>query len=168
MGGIVAIAAVVVLGDGTLASIDADPDAPALVPPPTRPRVVAIVADSVAPELAVAVGSRIRGPWRRRIAQRLLDGIGRSLGGDPRQTEPIRIVGLLEGLPLLLISGEADETVPLVDARRLVAAAPAGTGHLIVPGAGHAQSHAVAPVDYEMRTTRHLRDAFLRARGADL
>ena len=56
LGGITAIAAVAVLGDGSMPGADADPDAPAHVPAPRRPRILAVVADSVAPELVVAVG----------------------------------------------------------------------------------------------------------------
>lgn len=168
MGGIVAIASVVVLGDGSLPSADADPAAPAHVAPPSRPRIVAVVADSVPSGLAVAIGSRIGGPWPRLVAERLLDGVARTLRGDPRETEPIRVVGLLEGTPMLLISGELDATVPLADARRLAAVAPAGTEHWIVPGAGHSQAHQVEPAEYETRTTRHLRAAFLGAREAAL
>ena len=80
----------------------------------------------------------------------------------------IRVIGLLEGLPLLLISGELDATVPPADARRLVAAAPAGTADWVVPGAGHAGAHAADEAEYEARTTTHLRAAFLGAREADL
>ena len=166
MGGIVAIASVAVLGDGSLASADADPAAPAHVAPAARPAIVAVVADSVAPELALAIGSRIGGPRPRMLADRLLDGIARSLGGDPRETEPIRVVGLLEGTPLLLISGERDATVPVADARRLAAAAPTGTDHWVVPGAAHGRAHETDPAEYASQTTRHLRDAFVGARGA--
>ena len=168
MGGIVAIASVVVLGDGSLPSADTDPAAPAHVAPPSRPRIVAVVADSVTPELALAVGSRIGSPRLRSVAERLFDAAARTLDGDPRETEPIRVIGLLEGTPLLLISGEQDATVPLADARRLAAAAPAGTEHWIVPGAGHGQAHLIEPAAYETRTTRHLRSAFLGAREAAL
>lgn len=173
LGGITAIAAVAILGDGTMPGADADPAAPAHVPPPRRPRIVAVVADSVAPELVVAVGSRVPGaslpgPWPRLVAGRLFDSAARTLGADPRETEPIRVIGLLDGLPLLLISGELDATVPLADARRLAAAAPASTEYWEVPGAGHSGAHRADPTAYEARTTNHLRAAFLGARGADL
>lgn len=160
MGGTTAIAAVAVLGDGSLPSADADRAAAAHVAPPLRPRIVAVVADSVASELAVSIASRLRGPARRLVASRLLDAATRTLGADPRETEPRRVVGLLEGTPLLLISGEADSTVPLADARRLAAAAPDGTVHLIVPGAEHGRAHATDPAGYASRVTDHLRTAF--------
>jgi len=166
MGGGTAIAAVALLGDGTMLGSDADLTAPAHVAPPRRPRIVAVVADSVAPELAVSIGSRLRGPGRRLVAGRLLDAAARTLGEDPRETEPGRVVGLLEGTPLLLISGEADSTVPIADARRLAAAAPAGTVHWVVPAAEHSGAHGTDPVGYETRVTDHLRAAFASLRRA--
>lgn len=168
LGGISAIAAVAVLGDGSIAGADSDSAAPAHVEGPRRPRIVAVVADSVAPELVVAVGSRTPGPWPRLLAGRLFDAAARTLGGDPRETEPIRVIGLLEGVSLLLISGERDTTVPLADARRLAAAAPPGAEHWEVPGAEHSGAHRTDPTAYESRTANHLRAAFLGNREADL
>lgn len=173
LGGITAIAAVAVLGDGSMPGADADDAAPAHVPPPRRPRILAVVADSVAPELVVAVGSRvpgarIPGPWSRLLAGRLFAAAARTLGADPRETEPIRVIGLLEGVALLLISGERDSTVPLADARRLALAAPPDTEHWVVPGAEHGGAHRSDPSAYEPRVTAHLRAAFLRDRGPDL
>lgn len=166
MGGGTALAAVAVLGDGSMPGVDADPAAPAHVAPPRRPRVVAIVAESVAPEIAVPIRSRLRGPARGLVARWLLDAAAGTLGGDPRELEPARVIGLLEGIPLLLISGAADSTVPIADARRLAAAAPDGTTHWIVPGADHGRAHEVDPRGYEARVTDHLRAAFASARGS--
>lgn len=160
MGGGTALAAVAVLGDGSLPSADVDPAAAAHVASPRRPRIVAVVADSVATELSVSIASRLRGPGRRFVAGRLLDAAAQTLGADPRETEPRRVIGLLEGTPLLLISGEADTTVPVEDARRLAAAAPRGTVHWIVPGAEHSRAHATDPAGYAARVTEHLRAAF--------
>lgn len=168
LGGITAIASVAVLGDGSMPGADADPAAPAHVAPPRRPRIVAVVADSVAPELAVAVGSRVPGPWPRGFANRLFDSVTRTLGADPRETEPIRVIGLLDGIPLLLIAGERDATVPLADARRLAAAAPSSAESWEVADAAHSGGHRADPAGYEARTTDHLRKAFLRSREADL
>lgn len=168
MGGIAAIAAVAVLGDGTLAAADGDPAAPRDVDVAPRPIVVGIVADSVAPELVVPVGSRIRGPGGRFVAARLFDGAARALGADPRATEPARVIGLLESLPLLLIHGVADATVPITDGRRLAALGGPATEQWIVPGADHSVGHAVATDDYERRVTNFLRVAFARGRGDDV
>ena len=166
MGGMTAIAAVAVLGDGSLSNADADPDAPAHVAPPRRPRIVSVVADSVAPELIVPIASRLRSIGRRFLAARLLDAVARTLGADPRETEPLRMVGLLEGTPLLLISGDADATVPLADATRLADAAHTGATHWIVPGAEHGRAHATDPAGYESRVTDHLRRSYGSGRQA--
>ena len=173
LGGITALAAVAVLGDGSMPGTDDDVSAPRHVAPPRRPRIVAVIADSVPPELAIAVGSRMPGEWlpgrwSSVLANRLFDTVARILGGDPRDTEPVRVIGLLEDVALLLISGEEDSTVPLADARRLASAAPPGTEHWVVPHAGHGGAHRVDPAGYEARSTNHLQSAFLGAREPDL
>jgi pimeloyl-ACP methyl ester carboxylesterase len=164
MGGITAIASVGVLGDGSLAAADMELDPPAGVVPAPRPRIVAVVADSVPPELAVGVGSRLPGPLGRAVADRLFAAAARDLGRDPRETEPVRMIGLVEPVPLLLIHGEADRTVPLDQGNRLAAAAGPSTQHWTVPGADHSASHAAIPQEYEARVTETLRSAFLGAR----
>ena len=168
MGGIAAIAAVAVLGDGTLVAADSDPTAPRDVDLAPRPIVVAIVADSTAPELEIPVGSRIGGLAGRFVAARLFDGAAKVLGADPRDTEPARVIGLLESLPLLLIHGEADRTVPIEAGRRLAALAGPGSEHWVVPGADHSGGHAVAGTDYERRVTDFLRRAFRPGRAEDV
>jgi pimeloyl-ACP methyl ester carboxylesterase len=164
MGGITAIAAVAVLGDGRLASADADPAAPAASVEAPRPRIVAVVADSVTPELALVVGGRLGLPFGRRIAERAFGRFERLVGGDPRTTQPIAMVGLLEDVPLLLVHGEEDRTVPIRDGRRLATAAPPGTRHLVIAGADHGAGHATDPVAYEAAVEGLLRDAFTGAR----
>lgn len=168
MGGIAAIAAVAVLGDGSLAAADGDPTAPRGVDLAPRPAIVGVVADSTAPELEIPVGTRVRGPAGRFVAGRLFDGAARVLGADPRATEPSRVIGLLETVPLLLIHGEADTTVPIAEGRRLAALAGPASEHWIIPGAGHSEGHAVAGDDYERRVTDFLRLAFRRGRGDDV
>jgi pimeloyl-ACP methyl ester carboxylesterase len=164
MGGMTAIASVGVLGDGTLAAADMDLDAPAGFVPAPRPRIVAVIADSVPPELAVGVGSRLPGPLGRTVANRLFAAAARDLGRDPRETEPVRMVALVEPVPLLLIHGEADRTVPLDEGKRLAAAAGPAAEHWTVPGADHAAAHATMPQEYEARVTETLRSAFVGAR----
>ena len=100
MGGITAIAAVVVLGDGSLAGADVDPDAPAHVAPPRRPRIVGGRrrfgrAGARRRGRLAGPGRRFRARGRRWLAGRLFDAVARTLGGDPRETEPIRMIGLL-------------------------------------------------------------------------
>ncbi len=165
MGGIAAIAAVAILGDGRLAAADIDPDAPAAPGPPPRPRIVAVVGDSVAPELSVVVASRLAIPLGRLVADRAFARMARQVGGDPRRTQPIAMIGLLEDVPLLLIHGDADRTVPIRDARRLVAAAPAGTRHVVIAGADHTQGHRVDAEGYEAAVTALLREAFAAGRA---
>jgi pimeloyl-ACP methyl ester carboxylesterase len=168
MGGIAAIAAVAVLGDGRLASVDDDPAAPRAPTAAPRPVIVGVVAESVAPEVEIPVANRLPGPFRRSIARRLFDAATRTLGADPRATEPARVIGLLETTPLLLIHGAADTTVPIADGRRLAALAGATAEHWVVPDAGHSGAHAIAGEDYERRVTDFLRRAFRTARGDDL
>ena len=164
MGGITAIAAVAVLGDGRLAAADRDIHAPAAAVDAPRPRICAVVADSVAPELAVPVASRLRVPFGRRIAGHAFERMARHVGGDPRATQPIDVIGLLEDVPLLLVHGSADRTLPLRDAQRLADAAPPGSRHLVVEGADHGRAHAVDPVRYEAEATSLIREAFRGAR----
>ncbi|MCJ7712815.1 MAG: alpha/beta hydrolase [Chloroflexi bacterium] len=164
MGGITAIAAVAVLGDGRLAAADANAAAPAASIEAPTPRIVAVVADSVTPELAVVVGNRLGLPFGRRIAERAFGRFDHLIGGDPRATQPIATVGLLEDVPLLLVHGAQDRTVPIYDARRLAAAAPPGTRHLVISGADHGAGHATDPAVYEAAVEELLREAFTGAR----
>ena len=170
MGGIVALAAIVVLGDGSLDAADRDPYGPAAAVDAPRPRIVAIAAESVPPDLRIAIANRLGlplpGPVRRAIAGRLFAAASRQVGGDLRAMEPERVIGLVEPVPLLLIHGAADRTVPPSAGRRLAARAGPSTEHWIVPGAGHAEARTTAPADWDDRVTRFLRQAFSGAREA--
>ena len=168
MGGITALSAVAVLGDGSLPGADVDPDAPRDPEPAPRPAIVAVVADSVAPELEIPIASRLRGPGRRFVAARLFDSASRTLGADPRTTEPRQVIGLVEPVPLLLIHGDADGTVPIADGHRLAALAGPSAQHWVIAGAEHSGGHAAAPQDYERRVADFLRMAFVTARGDDV
>jgi pimeloyl-ACP methyl ester carboxylesterase len=168
MGGISAIAAVAILGDGSLPAADTAPDDPKHVLATPRPRIVAVVADSVAPDVEVPVARRLRGPARRFMARRLFDSATTIIGADPRATEPARIIGLVEPVALLLIHGEADTVVPIAEGRRLAALAGPHAEHWIVPGADHSASHAVAGQDYERRVSDFLRVAFEHRRAEDV
>jgi pimeloyl-ACP methyl ester carboxylesterase len=165
MGGITALASIVILGDGSLPSADTDPDALAEDRSAPRPRIVAAVGDSVAPELTTPVANRMHLPLRGFIAAQMFEAAARRVGGDLRATEPIRIIGLIAPVPLLLIHGAADSTVPLAAGERLAAAAGPSATHMVVPDAGHSAGHATAPAAYEARVESFLRKAFADARG---
>jgi pimeloyl-ACP methyl ester carboxylesterase len=164
MGGIVAIAAVGVLGDGRLTAADTDPDAPQAAVVPPRPRIVAVVGDSVTPQLALGVGRGMGIPFGRIVAGRVLARVARLIGADPRDTEPRAMAALLEDVPLLLLHGTVDRTHTIKDARRLVTAAPEGTRLVEIPGADHGTGHATDAARYERAVDGFLRAAFLAAR----
>jgi fermentation-respiration switch protein FrsA (DUF1100 family) len=168
MGGIAAIESVVILGDGAPTGADTD-DAPtkARIDAP-RPRIVVVVAESVPASLETPVANRIPSPFRRVMAKRLFDAAAHTLGADPRDTEPGKVIGLLEPVPLLLIHGAADTTVPIAEGHRLRALAGPSTEQWIVEGADHSRAHAIAGQDYERRVTDFLRMAFQRSRDDDL
>ena len=168
MGGIVAIAAIVVLGDGTLAQADSDPMAPAADVGAPRPRIVGAVTEAVAPDLRIPIANRmglpIGGLLRRALAGRMFRSAGRRLGGDLRATEPARIVALVAPLPLFLIHGAADRTVPAADGRRLAALAGPTAEQWEVPGADHGQARSAGPAQWDERVSRFVRQAFFGTR----
>jgi pimeloyl-ACP methyl ester carboxylesterase len=164
MGGITALASIVVLGDGSLPSADIDPDALAHDRSAPRPVIVGAVGDSIPPELTTAVANRIRVPFRGFIAARMFEGAAHRAGGDMRATEPIRVIALTDPVPLLLIHGSADTTIPPAAADRVRAAAGPNVEQFVVPDAGHAASHATAPALYESRVENYLRRVFADAR----
>ena len=112
MGGITAIAAVAVLGDGRLAAADRDLDAPARHG--RRPR-----ARGSAPVVA-RLGARPSSPWSSRAGSGCRSGAGsrtrRSRAWPAAwaatRAPPSRSTssGLLEDVPLLLVHGGADRT----------------------------------------------------------
>ena len=170
MGGAIAIASVVTLGDGSLAAADHDPFGPAATVDAPRPRIVAIVAESVPPDFRIPIANRmgvpIGGLLRRAIAGRMFESASRQVGGDLRALEPDRVIGLVEPVPLLLIHGAADRTVP--PGRWTAPRRPCWPlgGTLDVPGADHSEARAAAPEEWDDRVSRFLRQAFIDAREA--
>ena len=168
MGGAIAMASVAVLGDGTLTQADLDPMAPAADVEPPRPRIVAVVAESVAPDLRIPIANRmplpIGGIFRRALAGRMFTVAGRRVGGDLRATEPARVIGLVEPVPLLLIHGTADRTVPLADGRRLARLGGPSSTHWEVPGAEHGEARRAAPAQWDERVSAFLRSALSGSR----
>ncbi len=112
MGGITALASIVVLGDGSLPGADVDPDAPADESPRRGRGSWPRWGTPCPPEVTTGVANRMRVPLRGFVAARMFEAAARRVGGDMRATEPIRIIGLIELVPLLLIHGTADTTVP--------------------------------------------------------
>jgi pimeloyl-ACP methyl ester carboxylesterase len=166
MGGITALAAIAVLGDGSLPAADVDPNAPAHDIDPPRPRIVGAAVESVPPDLTLAVGNRMRLPFGRFVAARLFEVAGRRIGGDMRATEPSRIAGLLENVPILLIHGAGDKTIPVAAGRRLAAAIGPRCEHWIVPAASHSAAHTTDAAGYEERVGAFLRGAFAEVRSS--
>jgi pimeloyl-ACP methyl ester carboxylesterase len=168
MGGVVAIASVVVLGDGSLVQADLDPTAPAADVAAPRPRIVGVVAESVAPDLRIPIANRmplpIGGVLRRAVAGRMFTLAGRRVGGDLRATEPGRIVGLVDPVPLLLVHGGADRTVRPADGRRLAALAGPSAEHWEVTGAEHGEARRAGPAQWDERVSRFLRLGFSGSR----
>lgn len=170
MGGAIAIAAIVTLGDGSLPSADLDPYGPAAAVGPPPPQIVAAVAESVAADLRIPIANRIGlpigGPLRRALAGRMFASASRRVGGDLRALEPGRVIALAEPVPLLLIHGDADRTVRPSDGRRLAALAGPSAEHWIVPGAEHGGARAAAPDEWDRRISEFLRRSFVGAREA--
>jgi pimeloyl-ACP methyl ester carboxylesterase len=112
------------------------------------------------------MGLPIGGPLRRAFAGRMFGAAGRRVGGDLRATEPRRMIRLVEPVPLLLIHGAADRTVPPADGRRLAALAGPTAEHWEVPGAGHGGARRAAPAPWDERVSAFLRSGFSGAREA--
>jgi pimeloyl-ACP methyl ester carboxylesterase len=160
MGGIVALASLAVLGDGRLTSADSDPHAAEGVDLAPRPRIVAIVADSIPPRLASAVGRRLDkvvGPY---VVERGFATVAERLGADPRATEPRRALPLVEDVPLVVIHGGRDPLIPAKDVRRVAAVLPEGARHVVIEGGDHSGAHTADPVRYETEVTSLLRTTF--------
>ena len=102
MGGMAAIAAVAVLGDGSLTAADAEPDPDARRRRRPRPLIVAVVADSTAPEAELPVANRMPTPFAGSSRLAPFDAAARKLGADPRDTEPGRVVGARRARAALL------------------------------------------------------------------
>jgi len=160
MGGIVALASLAVLGDGRLPSADSDPHAAEGVDLAPRPRIVAIVADSIPPRLATGAGRSIGKVFGPYVAERAFGAIAERLGTDPRETEPRRVLPLVEDVPLLVIHGGRDPLIPARDIRRVASVLPAEARHVIVEAGDHSGAHPADPVRYETEVTSLLRTTF--------
>ena len=123
-------------------------------------RAASVVADSAFADLGLMIergaSDRLRllgifAPGMRFMA-RFLYGI------DIGNVSPMRALET-SGLPVLLIHGERDELVPMVNFRLLSRAIESGPGETwLVPGAGHTDSYRERPEEY----TRRVVDFFNR------
>lgn len=165
MGATTALTATAILGDGSLTAADGESIVARDPAPPPRPQIVAIVADSAAPRLELPVAAARGGPFGRVAARIAFRSLADRLGADPRETEPARVAALLAPLPILLIAGEADVMVPHVATRRLADAIGPSAQLWVVPGGGHAASHAAMPTEWEQRVGDFLRVSFAEARS---
>lgn len=79
---------------------------------------------------------------------------------DIDEAPPVEVVGRIAPRPILLIHGTADETVPLTDSDRLLAAASsASTERWVVRGGRHALAYDVDPGGYARRVVLFLERA---------
>ena len=165
MGGITAIAAVAVLGDGRLAAADRD------IRRPGGHRGRAATADLRRRRRFGGAGARGRGrragcglPFGRRIADHAVRADGAARRRRSRAT-PSRSASSGCSRTCRCCSSTARPTRPCrpKDAQRLAAAAPAGSRHLVIEGADHGRGHAVDPARYEAEVTSLIRGA-LRTR----
>ena len=74
-------------------------------------------------------------------------------GTDPSEVSPVRTIAGAAPRRLFLIEGTADQTVPISDSDRLLAAAPPGTQRWLVSGGRHAASYYADEVGYTRRVT---------------
>jgi len=114
------------------------------------------------PDAAVSVSAVSRWYVRdtrpmQRVHWLLETTVGRRLGsrvvrlrlGDPWLTpprSPLEVVSAIAPTPLLLVHGDRDEYFPLEHFRALAQAAGPGATAWVVPGFGHAESGATAPL----------------------
>ncbi len=73
------------------------------------------------------------------------------LGVDAAGAQPVKYISRWAGRPVYIIHGDADAATTPENAKLLYAAAAEPKTMWLVPGAGHADSHKVAPQEYEQR-----------------
>ncbi|HJT62594.1 MAG TPA: alpha/beta fold hydrolase [Burkholderiales bacterium] len=141
-------------GSPSLAGAQQDIDAAVstlLARPDVDPRRIVIFGQSLGGALALHYAAR--GAHRGALRAVVSD----SAFADYRMIVPLRSIGGISPLPLVLIHGEKDPLVPAHHAQRLYEAAKAPKELWMVPGVGHLQS----PQDPALR--RRLSDYLRRA-----
>ena len=132
----------------------------AIVSAPDLP-VAAVVADAPFAELWHPIANRMRqiGYPLATIGSRLVVA-GATLRTRSRLPDPISVVGRIAPRALLLIAPQGDELISWHQSEKLFAAAGEPKELMVVPDAGHAEAHAVAPEAYRSRVLdfleRHL------------
>ena len=109
---------------------------------PDEPRVAALVLTAVPTSMSEVLRWQYRGRGVIQYAPVLL---AFHRGGVQLSFDVRAAVRRLAGRPLLLVSGDADTTVPIAMARELHAAAGPGVSLHVVSGAGHGGFLAIEP-----------------------
>lgn len=118
----------------------------------------AAILDSVYPSLLQSAAQRCRlaGGPAFPAAHGMLLCAGAMYGFNPFRFRPVEMVRSLS-CPVLVIAGEKDDRVPVLEAQRLFDNAPEPKELWIVPGAGHQTTCAANPRAYIDRVTEFLR-----------
>jgi hypothetical protein len=87
-----------------------------------------------------------------------MDGLAKAGGFDPDAVSPAKAVAA-RPFPVLLICGTRDTTIPCRHAERIYQAASRPKELWVVNGAEHASALGHAPVEYEVRVMRFLKQA---------
>lgn len=121
--------------------------------------VRAVVLDSTFAEFEPLVERQfwmLPATWRPVLTRMIGFWSQLEIGVTPTRIAPQQVIARVSPRPLLLIHGDADQLIPLWQARRLFAAARAPKTLTIVPGAGHCLCRLIAPEAYEKRVARWL------------
>lgn len=118
-----------------------------------EPRVAATWEDSGFADLTQVMHHQMGAYLIPQFVVDLALGVGRLQGVDIA-TRPVDSLERLSGRPISIVHGEADQSVPIDQARQLIAAAEAHGGQPVVwllPGVGHVGAMADGPREYERR-----------------
>ncbi len=135
-----------------------------------RPKINALVLESMYPTLDLAVNDRLRlylGRFGPAVAPILLRQLHPRLGFGADQLRPIDTIGLIDA-PVLIIHGNLDQRTSLEEAASIYAAAKEPKAFWTVPGAAHVNLHDFATDEYERRVSeffsQHLQHPVLPCR----
>jgi pimeloyl-ACP methyl ester carboxylesterase len=133
------------------------------------PALMGVVADSGFARLATPLAQILQGwgrpPWQARFAARLGAWfVARDLHFNADEAAPVHLIGRISPRPIFLIHGDADQLIPVSDARALYAAAGDPKQLWVVPGAVHdGGAYAAVPDEYRRRVIAFWRDVFAAA-----